>query len=71
MKKELIKTLTKNFESVSHAADDVEYWLARETSGIIGIRRMAEFHAGHRESKNRRVGMPGRILRIILLTSTK
>ena len=35
MKKELIRTLTQHFESVSHKADDVEYWLSRYACYLI------------------------------------
>ena len=43
MKKELIRTLTQNFESVSHKADDVEYWLARELQELLGYNEWRNF----------------------------
>ena len=35
MKTELIRSLPQNFESASHKADDVEYWLARELQELL------------------------------------
>ena len=43
MKRELIRTLTENFESVSHKADDVEYWLARELQELLGYGEWRNF----------------------------
>ncbi|MBI3111577.1 MAG: DNA damage-inducible protein D [Ignavibacteriales bacterium] len=43
MKTELIRMLTMDFESASHKADDVEYWLARELQGLLGYSEWRNF----------------------------
>jgi DNA-damage-inducible protein D len=43
MKSDLIKTLTSSFESVSHTADDVEFWFARELQGLLGYSEWRNF----------------------------
>jgi DNA-damage-inducible protein D len=43
MKTELIRTLTQDFESASHKADDVEYWLARELQELLGYAKWDNF----------------------------
>jgi DNA-damage-inducible protein D len=43
MKTELIRTLTQDFESASHKADDVEYWLARELQELLGYTEWRNF----------------------------
>ena len=43
MKKEVIRTLTQPFESVSHKADDVEFWLARELQDLLGYGEWRNF----------------------------
>ncbi len=44
MKTELIKTLTRDFESAAHTADDdVEYWLARELQELLGYTQWRNF----------------------------
>jgi len=43
MKTELIRTLTQDFESASHKADDVEYWLARELQELLGCSEWRNF----------------------------
>ena len=43
MKTELIRALTQDFESASHKADDVEYWLARELQELLGYAEWRNF----------------------------
>lgn len=43
MKIEIIRSLTQNFESASHKADDVEYWLARELQELLGYTEWRNF----------------------------
>ena len=43
MKIEIIRSLTQNFESASHKADDVEYWLARELQERLGYTEWRNF----------------------------
>jgi len=43
MKTELIRALTQGFESASHKADDVEYWLARELQELLGYAKWDNF----------------------------
>lgn len=43
MKTELIRTLTQDFESASHKADDVEYWFARELQELLGYTEWRNF----------------------------
>lgn len=43
MKIEIIRPLTQNFESASHKADDVEYWLARELQERLGYTEWRNF----------------------------
>lgn len=43
MKTELIRALTQDFESASHKADDVEYWLARELQELLGYTEWRNF----------------------------
>ncbi|GEM_PF-749686 len=43
MKTELIRSLTQDFESASHTADDVEYWLARELQELLGYTEWRNF----------------------------
>ncbi len=43
MKTELIRSLTQDFESASHKADDVEYWLARELQELLGYTEWRNF----------------------------
>ncbi|MBI4548383.1 MAG: hypothetical protein HY707_10405 [Ignavibacteriae bacterium] len=43
MKAELIKALTNSFESASHKADDVEFWLARELQELLGYKEWRNF----------------------------
>lgn len=43
MKTELIRALTQDFESASHTADDVEYWLARELQTLLGYTKWDNF----------------------------
>jgi len=39
----LIRALTQDFESASHKADDVEYWLARELQTLLGYAKWDNF----------------------------
>jgi len=43
MKTELIRSLTQDFESASHRADDVEYWIARELQELLGYTEWRNF----------------------------
>ena len=43
MKTELIITLTQDFKSASHKADDVEYWRARELQTLLGYAKWDNF----------------------------
>ncbi len=43
MKSDLIKILTSSFELVSHTADDVEFWFARELQELLGYSEWRNF----------------------------
>lgn len=44
MEKELIKSLTKNFESFAHKAEQgVEFWFARDLQGLLGYTEWRNF----------------------------
>jgi len=43
MKTELIKELTRDFESAAHTADDVEFWYARDLQQLLGYAEWRNF----------------------------
>lgn len=44
MQKEIVYTLTINFESYAHQTDDgVEYWLARDLQALLGYSKWENF----------------------------
>lgn len=43
MKTELIRSLTEDFESAAHVADNTDFWLARELQGLFGYSEWRNF----------------------------